>query len=140
MNNKKVLLAPLMGATISLFIFTIYLLSTINYQTTSVLNLAFSLLKVLPLFFFIFIVISYVVSAVVGIPLVYIKNKFFLSPKLFWLLTFTVSFILGVIAGVMNYQIESITGKAIAIYLSFTFGGLFSASLYSVLNGEVESK
>ena len=140
MNNKKVLLAPLMGATISLFVFTIYLLSTINYQTTSVLDLAFSFLKILPLIFFIFIVISYVVGAIVGVPLIYIKNKFFLSPQLFWFSAFIVCFILGVVAGIINYQIESSIAKALAIYLSFTFGGLFSASLYSVLNGEVESK
>lgn len=139
MQNKKVLLAPLMGAMISVFIFVIYLISIADYKTHSISNIVFSLFNSVPVMVILFIIISYVIAAVIGIPLIFIKNKYLLSPKFFWFLAWIIFSITGLLAAILNFKVEANIAKALAICLSFTFGGLFSASLYTVLNDEVKN-
>jgi hypothetical protein len=140
MNNKKILLAPIMGSVVSVFIFIVYLMSTVNYQTTSVINAIFSLLSLLPLMLVVFTLISYIACTIIGVPLIHIKNKYLLSYNFFWLLALLSFFALGCISGIINYTSEKNIAKSLAIFLSFTLGGLFSSSLYSVLNGDVKPK
>lgn len=137
-KNKLILLAPVMGGLISLFIFSSYLMATASYEENSFFKVFYSLVKILPMVMLSLTIISYIVCLIVGVPLIYIKNKYLLSPSLFWFLSLNVFFILGVAAGILNYQLDKNINKSLTIFLSVTFGGFFSSSLFSVLNGDIK--
>lgn len=136
--KNKALLAPLMGAAISLIIFSIYLLTTINISFQNMTTVLLSLFNIIPTLAFIFILISYAICGTIGLIILKIKYTYSLSSNQFWLLSFLVSLLLGSLVAVINYQNEQLIGKAMSIILSFSFGGVFTASLYSVIRKEIK--
>lgn len=125
-----------MGAFIGMLSFIPYLLIIANYQSNSVIIILWSLFKTLPIMFFIFTLISYMFCFTIGWILIAIKVKYSLSPNMFWLLTLFSSLIMGLIVAQTSYQYEMSGLKYLTVVISFSLGGVFTSSLYSVLNGD----
>lgn len=136
MKKINYLLIPLMGAFIGMLSFIPYLLMVANYQNNSIISVFWGLFKILPIIFFIFALISYIICFTIGWILIVIKTKYQLSANMFWLLTFFSSLMIGLIVGQTNYYYEMSGLKYLTIVIGISLGGLFTSSLYSVLSGE----
>lgn len=145
---KAVLKSPLIGSLISLFLFFIYYILALmfksnNQEITSIaywITSVWSFIKITPIVFICFSIVSYIVSIPFGIILYKLQNKYCFSEGYFWFYSFAIGLILGLVFGLINCYYENNIGKTILITLSFSFGALFNSSLFSVLTGKIPEK
>lgn len=149
-NNKSakqaLLISPLLGGLFSLIVFIIYFFVLLYLNTTNVsssevwFNAAWNLFTYLPIIALIFIFISYVFSATIGVALFKLKQHYFLSSGVFWFLAWIVGTMIGLIFGGFNYYLENNAGKFFVIVFCFSLSAVFNASLFSVLTGDIAEK
>lgn len=143
--KKALLISPLLGGLFSLIVFVIYfsillLNTTRNPSSDMLFSATWGLLTYLPLIALMFIFISYLLSATLGLLLFKLKEYYFLSSGVFWLLAWIVGTIVGIGFGTFNYYIESDLGKVFVIVFCFSLGAVFNASLFSVLTGDIAER
>lgn len=127
-------LSPLLGSFISTVIMLSYAIMKIGFSTESVFNI----LLTFPIIFFLFSLVSYLFSLPVGIWLIKIKERNFISDNMFMFYAWVVSSFLGLAFSIINFNIEKLTIKSIIIFICFSLGGLFNSSFYIALKRQLK--
>jgi hypothetical protein len=127
-------LSPLLGSFISTIIMLLYALIKMGVNTESV----FTILPTFPIIFFLFSLVSYLLSLPIGIWLIKIKDRNFLSDNMFMFYAWVASTILGLAFSLINFNIEKLTIKSIVIFICFSLGGLFNSSFYIALKRQMK--
>lgn len=133
-KNKAKIIAPVIGAIISSFLLSIYVIFSVEKFSIEVM---FALIKIFPLLFFICLLVFYFFSFTIGLIVVGYVKKNFISENMFIFYCSIISFIVGIIFLFLNYLFEENIIKAIILFLCSFLGGLFSSTFYVSLKREL---
>lgn len=141
MNNiKNYLYSPLIGAifsTVLLFLFSI--ITTIQNTSSSVAQVIFGGLSILPFLMVITYLISIFLFLMTQQLINLLHNRYIISEGLSWFIGFVLGLLIA-IAILSLTHINILSFKGISIILSLSFGLMFNMSLYSVLSGKIKPK
>lgn len=137
-NIKPSLLAPILGATIATFFMLLYVFLFSEAQLS--LNKLLSIINIIPITFFLLLIISYIFSFIGGFILLKLKERYLWTDKLFWVYCTLTGLTIGLVIGLIDFYSHKSIVKLVFILLSFMFASLFNASFYTSLKEQINDK
>lgn len=132
--KKAALISPLLGATILTISALIYLLIfNFSFNEAEFGSILAGILKVIPILFVIFSIISYFISLPIGLILYkeLIKNLrteiFFINMSLF------IGFSLSILLAIINYQLSHSLAKSFFIVIGISIMAIANANYFLIL-------
>lgn len=142
---KAYVYSPLMGGVLAGIIFWIYSVFLVIEELNKSSEFLFSQLfmnaiTLAPMILLLSIGIAYIVVVPFLLITQVIKKMFFFKEGTTWFIMFLWGLMVGGTIAVSNYQSQQLIGKALLLILTFSFGFMFSASLFSIVSGKIQKK